>query len=203
AFRDGVDVHRRTASLLFGVEEGAVTSEQRRAAKTINFGVIYGMSAFRLANELKIPRAEAQKFIDAYFSTYAGVADFIRATVERTERELSTTTMLGRKRPIPAINSRNKTEKQAAERVAVNTPIQGSAADIIKLAMIRVDRALRETYPRAKLLLQVHDELIVESPKEDAEAVAALVKAEMEAAIELSLPLRASVESARRWGDMH
>ncbi|MGO8693122.1 MAG: DNA polymerase I [Rectinemataceae bacterium] len=203
AFKEGVDVHRRTAALLFGVEESAVTPEQRRAAKTINFGVIYGMSAFRLAGELGIPRGEAQSFIDAYFKTYAGVQDFIRHTIEETERSGYSTTMLGRRRPILAINSRNKTEKQAAERVAVNTPIQGSAADIVKLAMIRVDAALRAAHPRARLLLQVHDELIAEAPEDEAPRVAALMKREMEAAARLSLPLRVSVETARRWGDMH
>ncbi|HOX32660.1 MAG TPA: DNA polymerase I [Spirochaetales bacterium] len=203
AFREGVDVHRRTASLLFGLPEAEVTAEQRRVAKTINFGVIYGMSAFRLSNELKIPRAEAQKFIDAYFATYAGVQSFIRATVAETEARGWSSTIAGRRRPIAAINSRNKTEKQAAERVAVNTPIQGSAADIVKLAMIRVDRALKAEAPRARLLLQVHDELIVEAPEAEAEAVAALVKREMELAAELSLPLRASVETAASWGEMH
>ena len=203
AFQEGVDVHRRTAALLFGVEESAVSAEQRRAAKTINFGVIYGMSAFRLSNELGIPRAEAQAFIDAYFRTYAGVQDFIHRTIEETERTGYSTTMLGRRRPIPAIRSSNKTEKQAAERVAVNTPIQGSAADIVKLAMLRVDAALRSRHPRARLLLQVHDELIVEAPKAEADEVAQTIKAEMEAAARLSLPLRASVETGRRWGDMH
>ncbi|HOX48314.1 MAG TPA: DNA polymerase I [Spirochaetia bacterium] len=203
AFREGVDVHRRTASLLFKAAEAEVSPEQRRIAKTINFGVIYGMSAFRLANELKIPRGEAQGFIDAYFATYAGVTDFIRKTVAETEERGYTTTLLGRRRPIPAINSKNKTEKQAAERVAVNTPIQGSAADIIKLAMIRVDRALRAELPRCRLLLQVHDELIVEAPEAEAEAAAALMRREMEAAVVLAVPLRASVEWARSWGDMH
>jgi DNA polymerase I len=203
AFREGVDVHRRTASLLFGLAEDEVTSDKRRIAKTINFGVIYGMSAFRLSNELGIPRGEAQKFIDAYFETYAGVRDFIDKAVKEAEEKGYSTTILGRHRPIAAINSRNKTEKQAAERVAVNTPIQGSAADIVKLAMIRVDAALQAERPKAKLLLQVHDELIAEAPEKEAAAVAAIMKREMEGAIELSLPLRASVETGARWGDMH
>jgi DNA polymerase-1 len=214
AFREGVDVHRRTASLLFGLDEAEVTPDKRRIAKTINFGVIYGMSAFRLSNELGIPRGEAQKFIDAYFATYAGVRDFIDKAVAQAERTGYSTTILGRRRPIAAINSRNKTEKQAAERVAVNTPIQGSAADIVKLAMLRVDAAFRATSgpagkPKAggrrgpRLLLQVHDELIAEAGEAEAASVAALMKKEMEAAIELSLPLRADVEIARRWGDMH
>ena len=203
AFREGVDVHRRTASLLFGMAEAEVTPDKRRVAKTINFGVIYGMSAFRLSNELGIPRGEAQKFIDAYFATYAGVRGFIDKAVAEAEGCGYSTTIQGRRRPIAAINSRNRTEKQAAERVAVNTPIQGSAADIVKLAMIRVDAAFRAECPLAKLLLQVHDELIAEAPEAEAPAVAALMKREMEAAIELSLPLRADVEVARRWGDMH
>jgi DNA polymerase-1 len=203
AFREGVDVHRRTASLLFHLDEAEVTSDKRRIAKTINFGVIYGMSAFRLSNELGIPRGEAQGFIDAYFETYAGVRDFIDKAVREAEERGYSTTILGRRRPIAAIGSRNKTEKQAAERVAVNTPIQGSAADIVKLAMLRVDAALKAERPKAKLLLQVHDELIAEAPEKEAKAVAALMKREMEAAIELSLPLRVSVETGKRWGDMH
>ena len=207
AFREGVDVHRRTASLLFGLPEAEVTPDKRRIAKTINFGVIYGMSAFRLSNELGIPRAEAQKFIDAYFSTYAGVRDYIDKVVAEAESTGYSTTILGRRRPIASINSRNKTEKQAAERVAVNTPIQGSAADIVKLAMLRVNAAFEAAAKGrdggAKLLLQVHDELIAEAPEAQAPAVAALMKREMEAAIELSLPLRAEVETARRWGEMH
>jgi DNA polymerase I len=203
AFREGVDVHRRTASLLFGMSEEEVTPDKRRVAKTINFGVIYGMSAFRLSNELGIPRGDAQKFIDAYFSTYAGVRDFIDKAVAEAEERGYSTTILGRRRPIAAINSRNKTEKQAAERVAVNTPIQGSAADIVKLAMLRVESALASERPKARLLLQVHDELIAEAPEKEAPAVAELMKREMEKAIELSLPLRVSVETGRRWGDMH
>lgn len=203
AFREGVDVHRRTASLLFKVDEEAVTPEQRRTAKTINFGVIYGMSAFRLANELKIPRGEAKKFIDAYFETYSGVQTFITKTVAETEKTGYATTILGRRRPILLINSRNKTEKMGAERVAVNTPIQGSAADIVKLAMIHVDAALKKEVPEAKLLLQVHDELIVEVPEKKADRAAAVMKREMENAVKLSVPLKVSVEKAASWGDIH
>ena len=203
AFREGIDVHRRTASLIFKVFEEMVNSDMRRIAKTINFGVIYGMSAFRLSNELKIPRSEAQSFIDAYFKTYAGVGEFIRTTVAEVERTGYTTTILGRRRPIRAINSGNKTEKSAAERVAVNTPIQGSAADIMKLAMLAVDRALRRELPEARILLQVHDELIVEVPEAQATTCGHIIKREMEGAIELRVPLRVSIESARRWGDLH
>ncbi|HUX40267.1 MAG TPA: DNA polymerase I [Rectinemataceae bacterium] len=203
AFREGIDVHRRTASLIFKVFEEMVSPEQRRIAKTINFGVIYGMSAFRLSNELKIPRSEAQSFIDAYFKTYAGVGDFIKKTVAEVEKTGYATTILGRRRPIRGINSGNKTEKSAAERVAVNTPIQGSAADIMKLAMLAVDAALRKELPAARILLQVHDELIVEAPEALAGRTGEIVKREMEGAIILSVPLRASIEEGQRWGEMH
>jgi DNA polymerase-1 len=203
AFREGKDVHARTAALIFGVEEGEVRGDQRRIAKTINFGVMYGMSAFRLASELRINRTEAAAFIEAYFKTYAGIRRFIDELIGKTEETGFASTILGRRRYIPAINSRNKTEKAAAERVAVNTPIQGSAADIVKTAMLRVDRALAETGSPARLLLQVHDELILECPREEAKKAAALVREEMEKAVTLKVPLRVSVETGKRWGDFH
>jgi len=203
AFREGVDVHRRTAALIFGTDEAAVGPEQRRIAKVINFGVIYGMSAFRLANELRIPRGQAQSFIDAYFSTYSGVAEFIRKTIEETEAKGYTSTLLGRRRLIPGINSRNRNEAQAAQRVAVNTPIQGSAADIVKLAMLRVDAALRRELPEVRMLLQVHDELLLEAPASFVDAACILLKREMEEAVVLSVPLRVSLETAKSWGAMH
>ncbi|MDR3172956.1 MAG: DNA polymerase I [Treponema sp.] len=203
SFREGKDVHARTASLIFGIKEGEVQGFQRRIAKTINFGVMYGMSAFRLANELDITRTEAAAFIDAYFKTYSGVSRFINELVARTEETGYALTILGRRRRIPAINSRNKTEKAAAERVAVNTPIQGSAADIVKTAMLKLDRALETAKSPAKLLLQVHDELILECPKAEAPAAAELVRTVMEGAVSLSIPLRVSVETGKRWGDFH
>jgi DNA polymerase-1 len=203
AFIDGADVHRRTAALILGKEEAEVSTQERRAAKTINFGVIYGMGAFRLAQELGIPRAEAQKFIDAYFARYSGVAAFIRNTVEATKRDGYVSTILGRRRPVPLINSRNANERQAAERIAVNTPIQGSAADIMKMAMLKVAAVIKERFPEARLLLQVHDELILEAPEAIAPAVAAAVEEAMASAHTLSLPLRVGVELARNWGGMH
>jgi DNA polymerase-1 len=203
AFIDGSDVHRRTAALILGKSEDEVTAPERRAAKTINFGVIYGMGAFRLAQELGIPRAEAQKFIEAYFARYSGVATFIRETVDAARRDGYVSTLLNRRRPIRAIDSRNANERQAAERVAVNTPIQGSAADIVKLAMLKVDALLRQKFPAARLLLQVHDELIVEAPVQDAAAVAQAMSEAMSQAFELSVPLRVGVETAVSWGDMH
>ncbi|MDR0877743.1 MAG: DNA polymerase I, partial [Treponema sp.] len=203
AFNDGVDVHARTAALIFGIDEKSVIPEQRRMAKTINFGVMYGMSAFRLANELDITRTEANAFIDAYFKTYAGVSRYIDELIHKTEESGFASTIFGRRRYIQGINSRNKTEKSAAERVAVNTPIQGSAADIVKTAMLNLDKALTASKSPARLLLQVHDELILECPKDDARAAAALVQAEMEKAVRLSIPLRVSVETGKRWGDFH
>jgi len=203
AFKEGTDVHARTASLIFGINESEVKSEQRRIAKTINFGVIYGMSAFRLANELNISRAEASNFIAAYFNTYSGVRQLIEDIIKKTEETGYVTTIFGRRRYIPTINSRNKTEKAAAERIAVNTPIQGSAADIVKTAMINLDRRLTAEQSKARLLLQVHDELILECPKESAAETAMLIKAEMEQAASLSIPLRVSVETGSRWGDFH
>jgi len=203
SFFEGKDVHARTASLIFGMEEKDIQSEQRRIAKTINFGVMYGMSAFRLANELNISRTEAAAFIEAYFKTYAGVREFIESLIRKTEETGYASTIMGRRRFIPAINSRNKTEKAAAERIAVNTPIQGSAADIVKTAMINLDRALAAAKSPAKLLLQVHDELILECPKEKAKETAALVKSEMESAVKLKIPLRVSVETGKSWGDFH
>jgi len=203
AFRENRDIHARTASLIFGINESEVKSEQRRMAKIINFGVIYGMSAFRLANELNISRTDAQGFIGAYFNTYSGVRQFIENTIKRTEQTGYVTTIFGRRRYIPAINSRNKTEKSAAERIAVNTPIQGSAADIVKTAMLNLDKRLAKENSNARLLLQVHDELILECPKDQAAETAQLVKAEMEQAVFLSIPLRVTVETGERWGNFH
>jgi len=203
AFTEGKDVHARTAALIFRMDEKSVLPEQRRIAKTINFGVMYGMSAFRLANELGINRTDAATFIEAYFKTYSGVRNYIDSLIRKTEESGYASTILGRRRYIPAINSQNKTEKAAAERVAVNTPIQGSAADIVKTAMLRLDKALTTAASPAKLLLQVHDELILECPKDAAKETTELVKREMEDAVKLNIPLRVSVETGMRWGDFH
>jgi DNA polymerase I len=203
AFESGEDVHRHTGALIFGVEPHEVSSEQRRIAKTINFGVMYGMSAFRLSNELKIPRTTAQEFIDAYFAKYRGVSAFITRVKERAAADGFVETILGRRRGIPGIDSRNKTQRAAAERIAVNTPIQGSAADIVKLAMLKiVDRLSREGL-KTRLLLQVHDELIFEVPEGELEGVTGAVREEMETAVTLDVPLRVSIEAGRSWGEMH
>jgi len=203
AFKDDRDVHARTASLIFGIDESEVKSEQRRMAKTINFGVIYGMSAFRLANELNISRSDAVNFINAYFNTYSGVKRFIEDTIKKTEQTGYVTTIFGRRRYIPTINSNNKTEKAAAERITINTPVQGSAADIVKTAMLKLDKRLSLEKSSARLLLQVHDELILECPEKEAGETTKLIKTEMEQAASLLIPLRVSVETGKRWGDFH
>ena len=203
AFREGKDIHRQTAALMFAVPLEMVTSDMRRAAKTINFGLMYGMSAFRLANELKISRKEAQSFFDAYKREFAGVDLFFQKVIAEAEKTGEVTTILGRRRTLPNIAGRNRVEKQAAERVAMNTPIQGSAADIVKTAMLRVDRALQAGKFRAKLLLQVHDELLLEVPPEEVPAVEEMLRREMEGAFTLSVPLKVGIESGATWGELH
>ena len=203
AFREGTDVHALTGSLIFQVPPKKVDALQRRIAKTINFGVMYGMSAFRLSREIGITRNEAQQFIDAYFDTYSGIRSFVDSTVKQTEERAYVETILGRRRPVPAIRSSNRHEKMGAERVAVNTPIQGSAADIVKRAMIEIDAALRSGGFTAKMLLQVHDELIFEVPENEVEGVKALLADIMPHALELSVPLGVNIEVGDSWGEMH
>ncbi len=202
-FAQQLDIHRRTASILFGVPETQVEAWQRRVGKTINFGVIYGMSAFRLARDLKISRSEAGEFIRRYFERYAGVERLIRDTIALAARQGYVETIMGRRRRLPRIASRNRTERMAAERMAVNSPIQGSAADIVKKAMIDVTAALRRAGMASRLLLQVHDELIFEVPEEELGQARSLVKTTMEQAVVLSAPLRVSVEAGRSWGEIH
>ena len=205
AFIDGTDVHKATAALIYGVAPDAVTPEMRRTAKTINFGVIYGMSAFRLARDLGISRTQASMFIDNYFAQYSSVNSFIQDTIHKAEQTGYVETLFGRRRPIININSRNKLEKSAAERIAVNTPVQGSAADIVKKAMLAVSAALEETGSPARLLLQVHDELIFECPDDQKtiDATIALIKDKMENAVKLNVPLRVSIEHGKNWGEFH
>lgn len=203
AFRHGTDVHAATAALIFNVPVENVVPDMRRIAKVINFGVMYGMSAFRLANQLRISRTEAAEFITRYFTTYAGVSAFMEILKESAAEKGFVETLMGRRRYIRAINSKNQTQRAAAERIAINTPIQGSAADIVKTAMLRVDRALKQQQLKARLLLQVHDELILEAPDAEVDAVKALLKQEMEHVVELAVPLRVSIEAGSCWGDFH
>ena len=201
AFRNGEDIHTRTAAEVMGVPPMMVTAEARREAKAVNFGIVYGISAFGLAAQLGIPRAEADKYIKNYFVRYAGVRRFIDATIAEVRRTGVTRTLFGRERPIPDINSRNPSARGFAERTAVNSPLQGTAADLIKLAMVRIDAALRTGGLKSAMLLQVHDELVFECPPEEVEAVSKLVQREMEGAYDLKVPLLVDVGVGDNWRD--
>lgn len=203
AFRKGIDVHRFTASVIFSKSIEEVTPAERRISKTINFGIMYGMSAFRLSGELGISRGEASEFIKTYFDRYDGVRQFVEKTNKSASELGYVKTEFGHIRDIIGINSSNKTEKAAAERVAVNTVIQGTAAEIMKMAMIGIAKKLEEGNFKSKLLLQVHDELIFEVLEEEKDEVEKLVRDTMENAVKLSVPLRSSIETAYSWGDMH
>ncbi len=205
AFEQGVDVHKATAALIYGIKADDVSADMRRFAKTVNFGVMYGMSAFRLAKDLGISRTEAQNFISQYFTTYSQVKAFIEKTIADARTNGFTQTITGRRRFIRGINSRNKNEQQAAERIAINTPIQGSAADIVKKAMIDVSQEIERTKSPLKMLLQVHDELIFECPDDESVVKSSieLIRAKMESAFKLNIPLRVSIESGKSWGQFH
>jgi DNA polymerase-1 len=199
AFRNNEDIHTRTAAEVMGVPPMFVTREARNNAKTVNFGIVYGISAFGLANQLGISRKEAENYISNYFQRYAGVRAFINRTIENVRATGVTKTLLGRERPIPDMNSKNPNSRGFAERTAVNSPLQGTAADIIKLAMIRIDRHLQSK--QTKLLLQVHDELVLEAPPEEAEEMAAMVKHEMETVYPLDVPLLVEIGIGINWRD--
>jgi DNA polymerase I len=201
AFRNGEDIHTRTAAEVMGVPPLMVTPEARRNAKAVNFGIVYGISAFGLAAQLGIPQREAQIYIDNYFERYAGVRKFIEATKAEVRRTGVTHTMFGRERPIPDINSRNPNARGFAERTAVNSPLQGTAADLIKVAMIRIDAELQRRAGQSVMLLQVHDELVFEAPPEEARQIAALAKREMEQAARLDVPLLVDVGIGDNWRD--
>ena len=201
AFRSGMDIHTVTASQVFGVEPEQVTSLQRRHAKAVNFGIVYGISEFSLSEDIGVSRYEARDYIDNYLANYRGVKAYMKQVVEDARSRGYTETMFGRRRYIPELKSSNFNVRSGAERMTLNTPIQGTAADLIKLAMIRVDKALRENFPEAKLLLQVHDELIVECPEGIAEDVAKLVSEEMENVAKLNVPLTAEAKIGKSWFD--
>ena len=202
AFRRGDDIHTLTASQVFGVPPLMVTAEHRRAAKVVNFGIVYGLSPFGLSQNLGIEPSEARKFIDAYFEKYAGVRAFIDAILEQTRRDQRVKTLFGRIRPIPDINSKNATQRGFAERTAVNTPLQGTAADLIKLAMIRIDEEIRKRGLKSRMTLQVHDELVFEVPEREVEAMKPLVREHMEEAHALAVPLLVEIGVGPNWRDM-
>jgi len=203
AFTRGEDIHRRTASEVLGIFPDMVTDEQRRQAKAINFGVIYGMSAFGLAKQLGIGRREAQQFIDTYFERYPGIRTFMDSCIAEAREKQYVTTLLGRRCAIPEINSKNGAVRGYAERNAINYPVQGSAADIIKLAMVHIARRLAAEGLATRMLLQVHDELVFDVPEAELERALALVREEMEGAVNLSVPLLVEVGSGRNWREAH
>ncbi len=202
AYAGEIDIHALTASEVFGVPIDGMSKETRNRAKAVNFGIVYGISAFGLAAQLGIPQAEAKAYIDRYFARYAGVRAFIEKTLEQTRRDGFVRTLFGRLRPIPDIESRNPNQRGFAERTAVNTPLQGTAADLIKLAMIALDRKLTERGLNTRMVLQVHDELLFEVPLEETAEVGELVRAEMEGVVKLSVPLVAGLGFGPNWRDL-
>jgi DNA polymerase-1 len=201
AFRDGEDVHAVTASQVFRVPLAEVTSQMRSRAKAVNFGIVYGISAFSLADDIRVPQKEAQSYIDAYLAHYEGVRTYMERIKEEAREQGYVTTLFGRRRYLPELRSSNFNTRSFGERVALNTPIQGTAADVIKLAMVRVrDRLLAEGL-QARLVMQIHDELLIEAPENEVPAVCALLQQEMEGAASLSVKLEAAVSTGENWYD--
>jgi DNA polymerase-1 len=202
AFRRGDDIHTLTASQVFGVPPLMVTSDHRRQAKAVNFGIVYGLSAFGLSQQLGIEPSDAKKFIDAYFEKYSGVRIFIDKTLAEARRDQKVRTLFGRIRPMPDINSKNSNLRGFAERTAVNSPLQGTAADLIKLAMIRIDDDIRESKLKSRMTLQVHDELVFEVPENEIDTMKTLVRQHMEEVHELVVPLRVELGVGLNWRDL-
>lgn len=203
AFRSGMDFHTVTASQVFGVPLEQVTPQMRSRAKAVNFGIVYGISAWALGNDIGVSTAEAKSYMDAYYRRYSGVRSYMKEIVESAREKQYVETLFGRQRSLPELKSSNSATRGFGERVALNMPIQGTAADIIKLAMVNIDRRLRAQVPEAKLLLQVHDELIIECDREHAQEVMKLLKEEMENVVYLSVPLIVETNYAECWADAH
>ncbi len=203
AFRSGEDIHRNTAAQVFDLPPDFVTPTMRSRAKAVNFGIVYGISAFSLSKDIGVSVAEADSYIKSYLRTYGGVKDYMDRAVKEAEEKGYAQTLFGRRRYLPELRSSNRNLRAFGQRVAMNMPIQGTAADIIKIAMVRVYRRLREENLRARLILQVHDELIVEAPEEEAPRVRDLVKEEMESAVSLAVPMEVDAKVGRDWGEAH
>jgi DNA polymerase-1 len=203
AFENGEDIHRRTAAEVAGIPLAEVTDEQRARAKAVNFGIIYGSSAFGLAQQLGIAAGEAQETIDAYFARYDGVRRFLDETTAQAKKDGFVRTLMGRRRNLPNLNSRNRVLRQAAERMATNSVIQGTAADLIKKAMVEVDRTLEAEELEATMILQVHDELVFETTEAALSALSAIVRDRMEGAAELCVPLIVDLGIGANWRDAH
>jgi DNA polymerase-1 len=203
AFLSGEDIHAVTASQVFGVPLAEVTHAQRSAAKAVNFGIVYGQSGFSLAQDLDIPVRTAQTYIDTYLARYHGVREYMARAIEQGKEQGYVSTLFGRRRYLPELKSSNFNLRSFGERVARNMPIQGTAADVMKLAMIRVHARLKRELPEARLLLQVHDELIVECPEAQGETAAAILREEMEGVVSWSVPLTADTGIGKSWADAH
>ena len=201
-FQHDGDIHTATAVRLFGVAEDEVTADMRRLAKTVNFGVIYGMSGYGLEQATELSREEANEFIAAYFEKYPGVKEYLESTKKLARESGYVQTILDRRRAIPEINSSNRNLREAAERMAINMPVQGTSADIIKVAMVRLDEEMIKRHLKSKMLLQVHDELIFEVPEDELEEMKKLVPHIMSTSLELSLPLKVDVKTGKNWGQM-
>jgi DNA polymerase-1 len=203
SFRRDEDVHARTAALVFGIPEKDVTSELRRRAKVVNFGIMYGMSAYGLAKQLEITHQEAGQFIEDYFQLYPGVKEYVEGTIRLAQERGYVTTLLNRRRYLPELNSEQGSVVAFAKRTAINTPIQGTAADLIKVAMIEVYRELKRRGLKTKMIIQVHDELIFEAPLTELEQATQMVRAKMESALELKVPIRVDIGVGRSWYEAH
>jgi len=203
AFKKGEDIHARTAAEVFGIMPGLVTSEMRRMAKVVNFGIIYGMSPFGLSKDLGISQKDAKRYIDSYFEHYKGVSSFIEKTILEAKEKGYVRTLLGRKRPIPELSGKEVALRQFGERTAINTPIQGTAADIIKLAMINISNRLKNENLKSLMILQVHDELVFEVPEGELEIMKQLVCEEMEGVMELKVPLKVDIGVGKNWSEAH
>ena len=199
AFREGIDIHTSTAATVFGVPTAAVTPEMRKRAKAVNFGILYGIGAFSLSDDIGVSRARAQEFIDRYLAGYPGIDAYLKNIIRTAYEDGYVTTLFGRRRYIPELAGTNKMQQKFGERVAMNSPIQGTAADVIKLAMVRVDKKLKESGIDARLILQVHDELLIESHRSCAEEAKAILKQEMEHAVEYSVPLEVDIHIGNTW----
>ncbi len=202
AFRNDEDIHAATAAQIYGIDASQITPDMRRFAKTINFGVIYGMSDYGLEQATELSREEASQFITAYFEKYPGVRQYFDATKEQARQKGYVQTLLGRRRYIPDINSSNRQVRESAERMAINMPVQGTSADIIKVAMINMHREMKKTGLKSKMLLQVHDELVFEVPDEEMDTLRELVTDIMSGAVELAIPLKVDTKSGKNWGEM-
>jgi len=202
AFKKGQDIHKATAALIYGVEEKEISDEMRNRAKRVNFGIVYGLTSYGLSRDLGVSFEEAQSFIDAYFARYPGVKTYIEKQIELARKEGFVTTILGRRRYIPEINSKNQGVRQFAERQAVNTPIQGSASDLIKLAMISIDKEMKKKELKARMVLQIHDELLFDLPKGELRILMDLARERMENVLKLNVPIRVDIKKGYNWLEM-